>query len=647
MMKHVKNIGWGVSLLGLFLAGCGDDDKADAVQPVSELTLSGTDIVFDRQGGVKSFGLSTNRGWAVIRNDGEWVAVKGENTGEAGSCQVELEAAANLEPKSRKAKFTVSAGRESQELEFTQFGTDPEVIIANEKLITDCEGGMFPVMVNSNVYPLTVTTDGWQAIATSAYQSASNMYMVQVFANSGEERVGKIVFAAEGASDTLTVVQGAYEFHCNILENKLKVSALSESASVTLKVNHDWTLDWTDGKPDWVIGVKPVQGKAGESVKIDFTLKANTEIGASLRTVDFRINSGTDNEAMQLVQAEPVISDNGTRETDSLALVEFYTHLVGTKPVWDFTLPMEEWGPMPKGDGVVYALKFNSDGRVIGLNLYQFTVDGEMPEALGRLPLLRELTFVRLACRNMKFPATFGALKELQKLSIATSAEGGTLELPDMSGNTALYQIDILGLNPFFGECEIPEVTNMSEVQLPSNLEKMTLEYVNLGELPDLSVCRDLALLRVLGSDITRFPAELANCSKLYSLTLKECRLTGELPDVFTNTVLTTFDITSNQMSGSLPLAMFTSPHLSALRFASNNFTGTLPKELSTVSVINQFSCENNKLGGDGEMLPQELLLDERWKGTIIGGGGPGSGGWFGKTNICPQQPTYGWDNCN
>lgn len=640
----IKYISWGVALLGLFLTACSDDDKTDPVLPESQLTLTGTDIVFDQQGGTKSFKISTNRGWAVARNEGEWVEVGGELTGEAGEHDVMLKAVINPGTQSRKAKFTVLAGSEKQELEVTQFGSDPEIIAGPQRLEAGCDGAEYTLVIHANVTPLNVTADDWLTVSASPYASASYMYNVVVAKNTGAARTGKIIFTAEGAADTVLVDQEVYTKRYELLKNRLNVSALAEAASCSVKANFDWQIEWPDGQPEWVKGVAPAQGKAGESVEVVFTLETNLT-GVSARSTSFRLSA--EGEPEIITQAAPVASEHGTRETDSLALVDFAKNLQGSKLNWNFEEPIDKWGPWTdKETRTTYDIQLNTEGRVISIRLMNQTIEGEFPAAISKLNFLRELRMTGLTAKNMKFPADFGNLKELQKLSIACGKAGGEIELADMSGNTALYSIAFHGLNPFFESCETPVFKNMEGIAGVKGLEEFIVNYANIGELPNFSVCSKLTTLRVIASDITRFPAEIANCSKLRTLAIFECRLKGSLPDVFTNTSLTSIDIKNNEMSGDLPLAMFTSPTLMAAYVSDNNFTGNLPKELSTVSKINQFSCRNNQLGGEDVMLPEEILKDERWTGSMTGGGGGESGGWFGSLNICVQQPGYGWDNC-
>lgn len=626
-------------IYGLTALSCSEneDTNLSSEQPETMLTVTGYETTIAKEGESRNLKLVTNRGWYIEHNSGEWLQLVSDHLGDPGEYELEFKAAANNNAKSRSAIFTVLSAEKSQQIELTQFGSDPEIIVTTKKINADCDAKSYNIVVNSNVAITPTYSENWFTIEDSPYKMASNVFVVNVESNYGSQRDGEIVFSDEDdkLSDEVLITQNAYESRFTIKNNRLNVSALSQEASALFVVNRDWTLEWPEsGKPSWIDRVSVISGKANVETLVKFDIQPNT---GKARSVVLNLKFGSVTEPITISQAEPIISDTGTRETDSIALAKFYKSLEPQQCKWDFSQPISSWGPWVDGnDETRYCVILNPQGRVIELYLPNFNISGVLPESIAELPTLRKLTFYRLRANNLSFPESLNKLTDLQEMEISFGIQGGTLTLPNFDSKVALHSFVISGLDQNFAPtAEYPVINNLEGIKSLHNLEKIWFEHVKIGNLPDLRNCSKLRTLTVNNTDITRFPAEIGEFTDLRQVIMMRNSLEGELDDIFSKTKLTTFDITNNEMSGELPIAMFKSETLLAVYLSGNNFTGDLSEEIVT-SRISQFSCRDNRLGGLGVMLSDKILSDKRW-----------SIGWYGTDNICPQQEEFGWMNCN
>lgn len=636
MKSIIYKISLGALLLGSFIGGCSDDDKSDPVLPESSLTLSGTDqLVFGQEGGNKSFTVTTNRVWSVTRIEGEWIEIEGEASGEAGTATVHLKAGKNTSLSERTAILLVRGGREADTLTVKQFGSEAAVIVADKvKRGVDCDGETLSVIVNTNAGNITFSGDSWIGVEASPYQEVSYGFVITVQPNTGSERSGKVIFSAEGAADTLTLIQDVHTDRYWEISNRLSVSALAEGASLKFRTNMDWSVSFPDGKASWITKATPAQGKAFEESVINFTFSPNEGNERSCKMVLFY---GSESKELTLLQRAPVETIDGSRELDSIALAAFYHNCKasGAAPDWNLELPMNKWG---KGD-----VQFDLDGRVIELWVLNAKWAGNALEPLCELSRLRRLE-MQVVLENAEIPEKFGQLKNLEKFSLfsQTTDESASLTLRDMSGCRKLTEINLEGFR-------------MLEPDLLGTLEEVT--YIRLKRLaigtgsatdrrpfPSVKNCKKLNMYYATSVNATDFPEGMTECPELASVYITRCQyFTCKLPDLFSKTKLHQLDLSNNAMTGTIQDYVFESPTLVYCWLYNNYFSGTLSPKICD-SRLQYFACFGNEMGGGGQLLDERILNDRRWE---CDGSSGVTSGWCGNINICPQKnASFGWDNC-
>lgn len=131
---------------------CKDDDPA----PEPELILSVETLLFSNTNETKTFHIKANLGWEVTSSQ-SWLTLS-PASGEAGTIQVSVTAAANTTIESRTATLTAKVGTLTKELAVTQAAS-------NRLTITQKQ---FEVNVNGDEITLAVQSSGAYSVAIDA-----------------------------------------------------------------------------------------------------------------------------------------------------------------------------------------------------------------------------------------------------------------------------------------------------------------------------------------------------------------------------------------------------------------------------------------------------------------------------------------------
>ncbi|KNA24886.1 hypothetical protein SOVF_011580 [Spinacia oleracea] len=230
------------------------------------------------------------------------------------------------------------------------------------------------------------------------------------------------------------------------------------------------------------------------------------------------------------------------------------------------------------------------------IDLSRNYVNGTIPKSLSKIPLV---TLSLLGNRNIgPIPTEIGQISTLEELILEDNQLGGPL--PKSLGNLKSLRRMVLAANFFNGT--IPEtfvnLKNLTELRLSgnvlsgkipdflgnlTNLNSIDIQGTSLeGPIPStISSLTNLTILRI--SDInTRsfritFP-NLTNMANLQYLVLRNCSITGSIPDVIgTLANLKLMDLSYNQLSGQIPQSMENLRRLENLFLTNNSFSGTLP----------------------------------------------------------------------
>ena len=266
---------------------------------------------------------------------------------------------------------------------------------------------------------------------------------------------------------------------------------------------------------------------------------------------------------MPAPSATPEVLDRGMA-ADRAALVAFY-HATGggdweRDDSWLSGAPMGEW----------YGVETDDNGRVMGIDLRENSLSGQIPGELGGLTYLQWLFLNNdaFSCQVAPCRATSPTANRLT----------GTIppELGQLTNLESLY----LALNPLTGEIP-PELAALG------SLKRLGLWVSQLsGEIP--SWLGDLDNLEVLSLAANNFsgpiPVELGNLTNLNNLELGVNQLTGPIPDSLGNlTGLEHLGLDSNQLTGSIPASLGNLINLKRLYITANELSGCIPAGLRRV----------------------------------------------------------------
>ncbi|KAG6685402.1 hypothetical protein I3842_12G110200 [Carya illinoinensis] len=227
--------------------------------------------------------------------------------------------------------------------------------------------------------------------------------------------------------------------------------------------------------------------------------------------------------------------------------------------VLDLTLNLLN-GPIPSVWG--------SMSQLTDISLLGNRLTGPIPKALANIKTLKSLT-VEFNQLSGNLPLELGSMSSIERLLL--SSNNFTGELPPSFANLISLKEFRIDDNLFSGQ--IP-----SYIQKWKNLTSLSIQASGLrGPIPDrldlLEKLSDLKISDLNGSDVT-FPLKTINASQWEILILRNCNLTGPLPDQILDTrktALKTLYLAGNLLTGPIPAWILKSSKAIDLSF--NNFT--------------------------------------------------------------------------
>ena len=127
------------------------------------------------------------------------------------------------------------------------------------------------------------------------------------------------------------------------------------------------------------------------------------------------------------------------------------------------------------------------------------------------------------------------------------------------------------------------------------------------GSIPDLSSNTALTTFRCQVNQLTGNIPDLSSNTALTNFQCNNNQLTGSIPDLSSNTALTNFYCDNNQLTGNIP-DLSSNTALAVFYCYSNQLTGNIP-DLSSNTALTQFHCYNNQLTGNIPDLSSNTAL--------------------------------------
>ncbi|KAG6634344.1 hypothetical protein CIPAW_12G112100 [Carya illinoinensis] len=260
--------------------------------------------------------------------------------------------------------------------------------------------------------------------------------------------------------------------------------------------------------------------------------------------------------------------------------------------------------------------------QLVTISLYVNRVTGSIPRDLANIRTLRSLT-VAFNKLYGNLPPELGTMSSLETLSL--SSNNFTGELPPSFANLTSLQDFEISDNQFSGQ--IPDY-----IQNWKNLTRLFIQASGLrGPIPPLDLLKSLSELRISDlnesdSEVT-FPLKNINISQWKTLILRNCNLTGQLPDQIVDprkTDFKTLDLSFNRLSGRIPPSFKELQTVDHLYLTRNLLTGPIPAWIlnSTKNIdlsFNSFTIEKSNLSSSRTCQNREYPGINLFKSSSMG----------------------------
>ncbi|KAG6631028.1 hypothetical protein CIPAW_13G061900 [Carya illinoinensis] len=233
-------------------------------------------------------------------------------------------------------------------------------------------------------------------------------------------------------------------------------------------------------------------------------------------------------------------------------------------------------------------------GRLSNLTILNFmwnNISGSIPKEIGNLASL-ELLLLNGNQLTGPLPEELGYLPKLDRIQIDENNISGPIPISFANLNKTRHFH--MNNNSISGQIP-PDL-----YKLPS-LVHLLLDNNNLsGYLPpELS---KMPLLRILQLDNNNFngatiPASYSDMSQLLKLSLRNCNLQGEMPDMSRVPKLLYLDLSSNKLNGSIPPDRL-SENITTIDLSNNRLTGEIPINFAGLPRLQRLLIANNSLSG-------------------------------------------------
>ncbi|BFG37780.1 hypothetical protein CerSpe_240540 [Prunus speciosa] len=228
---------------------------------------------------------------------------------------------------------------------------------------------------------------------------------------------------------------------------------------------------------------------------------------------------------------------------------------------------------------------------VLDLSGNKFT--STIPPWLFNLTKLEKLDF-SVNSLTGKLPDSLGHLKSLRFLNLSYNSFQGSI--PKSIGNLRFsYDSHVdLTSNRFEGPLPLWS-SNISLLYLRDNLFSGPIPHNICQVMPNLKYL-DISTNSLSGS----IPLFLGNLSQLQFILISNNLLSGEIPHFWNNmTSLLCIDLSNNNLSGEIPHIWNNMPSLGCIHLSNNSLSGTIPRSLGSLTSLEFLILSSNNFSGE------------------------------------------------
>lgn len=227
-------------------------------------------------------------------------------------------------------------------------------------------------------------------------------------------------------------------------------------------------------------------------------------------------------------------------------------------------------------------------------------LNGSIPRQIGNIKTL-ELLLLNGNQLSGSIPEELGYLPNIDRIQIDQNSISG--QIPESFALLSTVRHLHMNNNSLSGQ--IPR-----ELSHLSNLLHLFLDNNNLtGYLPP--EFSRMPKLRILQLDNNNFsgssiPTSYGSMAQLLKLSLRNCSLQGDVPDLSSISQLAYLDLSWNQLTGLIPSNRLSS-NISTIDLSNNFLSGPIPANFSGLPNLQMLSLENNNLNGS---VPSDIWKD-------------------------------------
>lgn len=237
----------------------------------------------------------------------------------------------------------------------------------------------------------------------------------------------------------------------------------------------------------------------------------------------------------------------------------------------------------------------DATSSVFSVDLSSFMLLGPFPSVLCRLPSLSFLSLYNNSINGSLSGDEFTSCRNLSHLDLSENLLVGSIpeSLPFNLPNLRRFEISGNNLSDAI-PASFGEFRKLESLNLAGNLLSGTIP----ASLGNASTLRELRLAYNPFSP-SRIPSQLGNLTELRVLWLAGCNLVGPVPETLSGlTRLVSLDLTTNQLTGSIPSWITELKSVEQIEIFNNSFSGELPEAMDNMTMLKSFDASTNKLTG-------------------------------------------------